>query len=221
MSELNSVVFSPLMRMNEVKRYSGTRLQEEESLSHHITDVSMMSYIVAKRLISNNDSIDIGSLLEKCLIHDLDEIATGDIPRNTKYAIPGMKVQLDEVSGIAIKKFSDSLLGFDDLYYKWSDAKSGKEGYILQMVDMLCVVRKASIEVEVYNNLSCLKVVTELCTHLSKMKDKLYTSNLFNTESVLFLNSLLDESIDHIETLKHNYADICERYNITKHILEV
>lgn len=218
MSEFNNIMFSPLMRTNEVKRYSGTKLFEEESLSQHITDISMMSYMIAKKLNTYGENIDIGLLLEKCLIHDIDEIVTGDLPRNTKYANPNIKKEMDALADLAIVKLTDSLHGMEDMYEVWSTAKQGKEGFIVKLADMLCVVRKALIEVELYNNLICLKVIQELGGHLTSLH---MVSNFSNEESSKFVAMLINEARKIIDELNKQYAPICEKYNITKNVLEV
>lgn len=219
--EFNSILFSPLMRTNEVKRYSGTRLQEDETLAQHITDMCMMSYIITKHLITYGEELDLGVILEKCIIHDLDELATGDMPRNTKYASENIKKELDAVAELAVRRYAMTHKGLDDLEGKWSNAKQGKEGFIIKLVDMLCVVRKAIIEIEVYGNLSCLKVTKELDSHLEHLGSQLMSNpKLEKPESIQFVNELISQSKDIIGDLNRKYAYISDEYNITKNILE-
>lgn len=219
--EFNSILFSPLMCTNEVKRYSGTRLQEEEPLSQHITDMCMMSYIIAKRLNAYGEELDTGLILEKCLVHDLDELATGDMPRNTKYATPNIKKELDEVAKLAVQRYESLHEGLDGLEDMWEHAKDGKEGFIVKLVDMLCVVRKAVIEIELYGNLSCLKVTKELDAHLSKLGTAIASSTrLTKPESIEFVKELVAQSKDIISDLNARYRYVSETYNVTKNILE-
>jgi 5'-deoxynucleotidase YfbR-like HD superfamily hydrolase len=219
--EFNSILFSPLMKTNEVKRYSGTKLSEEESLSQHITDMCMMSYIITKRLNYYGEDINTGEVLEKCLVHDLDELSTGDMPRNTKYANPDIKRTLDEVAKLSVQRYSESYKGMDDIVNIWENAKSDKSGFIVKLCDMLCVVRKASIEIEVYNNMCCLKVTKELVSHLDNLSSTLINSKVLEkSESVEFVNEMINKSKDLINDINSKYSLISSRYNITKNILE-
>ena len=218
--DFNSIIFSPIMRTNEVKRCSGTYLQEDESLAQHITDTLLMSYMIAKRLQKNGEEIDLGLLLEKGLLHDIDEIATGDIPHNTKYATDTIKSELDNVAKIAIQKFSKMDPSLEDLPEIWETAKDGKEGVILKLCDMLCVVRKAIVEIELYHNMLFLKVSKELTSNLVIYRDSLHLEELFEqSSSVEFIESIIDYSIYLIDSINLENMSVSEKYNITTNIL--
>ena len=218
---LRSLIFSPLMRSDEVARYSGTRLSSTETLGQHITDMSMMCYLMANKLTHLGETVDIGVLLEKCLIHDIDEISTGDLPRNTKYAMPEIKQYMDEVAELAVERYAD-MYDMPYLLDKWRHAKEGKEGLIVKVCDMLCVVRKAAIEVEVENNMSALRVTKELIRHIGDMintidpEDYGFTSN----EAKFYVKNILISAHDIIDEINIKYDEIAEKYNITKNIIE-
>ena len=216
----NDIIFSPLMRSNEVGRYSGIRLSSPESLGQHITDMCMMSYIIAHQLKNFGEEVDLGVLLEKCLIHDIDEISTGDLPRNTKYALPEIKKSLDRVADMAVQRYSDSY-NMPELLQKWREAKDGKEGFIVKVCDMLCCVRKAAIEVEVEGNMSALRVTKELVRHIRDMKENLNFEGTFDRErSVSFFRDLLEEAHRTISEINHKYWEVASKYKITMNIIE-
>ena len=221
MDNLKDLIFSPLMRSDEVERYSGTRLSSTETLGQHITDMSMMCYILAFKLKNLGEDIDIGVLLEKCLIHDIDEISTGDLPRNTKYALPEIKESLDRVAEMAVQGYAETY-GMSDLVDKWSTAKNGKEGLIVKICDMLCVVRKAAIEVEVESNMSALRVTKELIRHIDDMRRSVSPekSGLESAEACRYVNSLLSDAWSLIDDINKKYESIADEYNITKNIIE-
>ena len=68
MNEFVKLAFNPACRMNEVYRYSGTYQNDQESLAEHITDVSMMAYIIANHLNQYSENVDVGLLLQKSSI---------------------------------------------------------------------------------------------------------------------------------------------------------
>ena len=220
-NKLSDLIFSPLMRSDEVERYSGTRLSSTETLGQHVTDMSMMCYILAFKLKNLGEDIDVGVLLEKCLIHDIDEISTGDLPRNTKYALPEIKESLDKVAEMAVTGYAETY-DMPDLVEKWNTAKNGKEGLIVKICDMLCVVRKAAIEVEVESNMSALRVTKELVRHIDDMIKSISPedSGFTRIEAIEYIKSLLTDAWYLISNINRRYESIADEYNITKNIIE-
>ena len=218
--QLSNLIFSPLMRSDEVERYSGTKLSSPETLGQHITDMSMMCYLIANKLKSFGEEINVGLLLEKCLIHDIDEISTGDLPRNTKYAIPELKYYMDVVAKKAVEGYADTY-HMDDLVERWENAKEGKEGAIVKICDMLCVARKAVIEIEIEGNKAALRVTKELVRHIDDMNASIDYESIFDVPQARgYIGTLLVEAHDLIEYVNNKYEGLAEQYNITKNIIE-
>lgn len=218
------LAFNPLGRMNEIVRYSSVYQETSETLAEHITEVSMMSYLIVKeieKLTEGKEVFDVGSLLEKCLLHDADEVITGDIPRNTKYATVDTHKRLSEVAKDAVVMIENSL----DIEIKdtVNSAKDGKEGFILKVCDMLVVVKKAITEIELRGNLSFLKVVTELKGHLMRMTDTLNTEEsqrLFTDKrSLEYISNLVSQSKDEITTICVKYNHIIDKYMIYENVI--
>jgi 5'-deoxynucleotidase YfbR-like HD superfamily hydrolase len=225
MGEFINIAFSPILRMKEVERYSGVYQIDRETLSDHISDVCIMSYLIAKKLIRDfGEKIDIGSLLEKCIIHDMDEVLTGDVPRNTKYANSRIKSSMDEVATQSIKSLADDL-NYDDLVDKWKNSKKGKEGLILKITDMLDVAKKVISEIEFHNNLSFLKVVKELSHHLNQMQIALneehYKKDIgFTEDGSEWLYLVVSDASREIEAISDKYKSTIDRYKISENVLE-
>lgn len=212
------LAFNPVNRMNEVSRYSSVYQETNESLAEHVTEVMTMSYLIAENLINNYcESINLGDLLQKCLLHDIDEVITGDIPRNTKYANPYVHKELNCVAENAVKMIEDSLRV--PIYDVWSSAKENKEGKILKIVDMLCVVKKCITEIELRGNLTFLKVVTELETHLTHTLDNRSVYMEFNQKSSQYLRKLVSQAKDEITTIRVKYQDIINKYHIKENVI--
>lgn len=220
MVNFTTLAFNPMSRMNEVSRYSSVYQETNESLAEHITDVSVMSYLIAKTIQSNfTDDIDLGKLLEKCLLHDIDEVITGDVPRNTKYATDSVHDNLDQVASDAVDLI-EKYIGVRGICEVWDFAKEGKEGAILKIVDMLCVVKKSITEIELRGNLSFLKVVTELETHLTTMLscDEVYKR--FDDERTRkFLKNLVSQAKDETVTIRVKYQSVIDKYHIKENVI--
>ena len=229
--DFTTLAFNPLSRMNEIVRYSSVYQETNENLSEHITDVSVMAYLIAKhieKITDGKDKLDIGVLLEKCLFHDADEVITGDIPRNTKYATNAAHNELNKVADEAIDMVQ-SMLEID-LKSIWNSSKDGKEGLILKICDMLVVVKKAIVEIELRGNLSFLKVVTELEGHLTKMLERLRSgyesspfpddNSVFSDETITYLIDLVAQAKDEITTIRVKYNHIIKKYMIKENVIK-
>ena len=212
------LAFNPINRMNEVSRYSSVYQETNESLAEHVTEVMTMSYLIAADLQKNcKEILNLSDLLQKCLLHDVDEVITGDIPRNTKYATSLVHMELNSVAETAVKMIEESL-GVP-IYETWSSAKENKEGEILKIVDMLCVVKKCITEIELRGNLTFLKVVAELEVHLT---NTLYNNSIyeeFNKESSKYLRNLVSQAKDEITTIRVKYQDVINKYHIKESVI--
>lgn len=212
------LAFNPINRMNEVSRYSSVYQETNESLAEHVTEVMTMSYLIAADLQKNcKEILNLSDLLQKCLLHDIDEVITGDIPRNTKYATSLVHMELNSVAETAVRMIEKSL-GVS-IYETWSSAKENKEGEILKIVDMLCVVKKCITEIELRGNLTFLKVVTELEVHLT---NTLYNNSIyeeFNKESSKYLRNLVSQAKDEITTIRVKYQDVINKYHIKESVI--
>lgn len=217
-SEFKKLLFNPLCRMSEVKRYSGVHQESDETLSDHITDVCLISYLIYQTLTFKYGETDLnkGKLLEKALLHDIDEVLTGDIPRNTKYATKEVHSALNDIAVSAIAEIEESMTL--DLHDTWNNAKKEKEGLILKLADILCVVRKTLVEIELRGNKSFLKVADELRTHLLSILDS-YPFDTFNSGSSVYLQSVMSEACDEISYILKEYSGIRERFNLKDTVL--
>lgn len=217
--KFTDLAFLPLCRMNEVCRYSSVYQETNEKLSDHIVDVMMMSYILANKLSSDyGEDLDIGLLLEKCLIHDIDEVITGDIPRNTKYATDACHKELNIVAEKAIKLIeSDTGLILEDI---WSSAKEGKEGLLLSITDMFSVVKKCITEIELRGNYTFLKVVVELEAHLKDIIHYIGENETYNEDASKFLIDIISDAYVEIKRIHSKYKDYMTKYHIRENIIE-
>lgn len=213
----NELAFNPINRMNEVSRYSSVYQETDESLAEHITEVMTMSYLIAYEMASKyNEKISISSLLQKCLFHDIDEVITGDIPRNTKYATSEVHSELNKVAEGAVRLIEDSV--HIPIFEVWDTAKEGKEGKILKVVDMLCVVKKCITEINLRGNLSFLKVVSELEGHLSNtLNSSVYDE--FTEDAGAYLKSLVSQAKDEVTTIRVRYQDTITKYHIKENVI--
>ena len=219
-----SLAFNPLNKMNEVVRYSSVYQEYSETLAEHTTEVMMMSYLIARYVNQheNEDIFNTGILLEKGLLHDADEVLTGDIPRNTKYATHEVHKDLVYVAEEAIEMI-ESLIGGIQIKSIWDNAKEGPEGALIKIADMLVVVKKSVTEIELRGNLTFLKVVSELEGHLDKMTKKLpelcQTCKL-NDWTSQYLTDLVSQAKDEVVTIRVKYDHIIKKFSIRENVIK-
>ncbi len=203
-------IFHPMCRMSEIARYSGSYQETVENLAEHVTEVMMFSYMIALRLRDEgNEKIDFRVLLEKCLLHDIEEVVTGDIPRPTKYATKGVKRELFNLARASAK----SLLSPVE-YDIWFHAKTGKEGVILRIADYLAVAKKCIVEIDLRGNHSFLLVLKDVLT--MEFSDDLFDSCGFKQDSIKYLKGLLDDIFQELYRIYSNLENKVDRYRLSR-----
>lgn len=192
MSNLSQIVDNPILKSNRVIRYSGVYQAEPEALSEHVVSVMLISYLIANDLIDLGESIDLGKLLEKGLLHDIDEVLTGDIPRPTKYATKESKQILDNIARA-------SLCRIPKLPWRsvsvWDDAKDDTlEGFLVRLADMLDVYKKVRLEITKLNNYEFCVLAIETKTYFEEFDWISLATKIFHKEtSVNYIKDIVSE----------------------------
>ena len=209
----------PALHTDNAIRYSLMYQIKEESLADHIADVGVLSYLLTLRFNSYGENLNVGDVLEKVLLHDLDEVLTGDIPRSTKYYSDAGLNAMRGVALDAITKLAEGLPGSEGLVEKWKSAKQGKEGSVLVLSDMLCVARKVVTEVKILGNGYFLKVAYEMIDNLTELKKELESGELskFNEDSRAYINQLIHDAIGVMEELTCG-DDRLTRYGVINNV---
>lgn len=209
----------PALNTDNAIRYSLMYQIKEESLADHIADVGVLSYLLTLRFNSYGENLNVGDVLEKVILHDLDEVLTGDIPRSTKYYSDAGLNAMRGVALDAITKLAEGLPGSEGLVEKWKSAKQGKEGSVLVLSDMLCVARKVVTEVKILGNGYFLKVAYEMIDNLTELKKELESGELnkFNEDSRAYINQLIHDAIGVMEELTCG-DDRLTRYGVINNV---
>ena len=207
----------PLMNMNNIYRYSGVKMSEQESLSSHIVEVEVMGYMLIDTLINKyGEDLDYGIFLEKAFHHDLEESLTGDVSRPLKYRNEKVLHELKVVADLIAKNIYNKYFIDSERFYKiWCDSKEGKEGTIVKIVDMLVVASKAFKEVSLLNNNYFLKVVYEVNKYLSETIKKFKDDTPFNAEATKYLVDIMEEANSDLSKIWEERGSIASKFSIT------
>lgn len=179
-------------------RYSQTRLVNPESVLEHTGWVCMCSFFIGMELKEVGEKIDMGLLMSKAVIHDIEEVIVGDISNPTKYYSQKLTDEILELSGVAAYKLLDPFNSKDALMNIWVEAKWGKEGYIVALADKLAVVYKMQQEILGFGNSSVRFNMTKLPEALVRLRGDLAISEIENT---LLIHEVIDEALELCKTI--------------------
>jgi 5'-deoxynucleotidase YfbR-like HD superfamily hydrolase len=175
MSNLKNL-FNFISEYESVKRFSRNHLVRPENLVQHVGVVSTIcAYIVNKMTEEYGEELwtaqECCSLMMRVVVHDADEIVTGDIVRPTKYATPGIRRAIKE---LAAESMSNIIERFD-LPTRWEEdwrqAKEDNIGQVLKVADTLAVVLTCYREVTLYSNNQFRKVASESLKYIKELID--------------------------------------------------
>jgi 5'-deoxynucleotidase len=199
---------NPMMRATDIKRYSGTYISTDEDIMQHTAQISLLSYLIGLKLIELGENLDIGVLLEKSLLHDIDETLTGDVPRPVKYYNKIVLKNMKKMASDSVSLLCEGLLEFDhsDSKLRISNmietSKEGPEGLVVGIADILVVVYKSYEEIVLMNNKKFVKVLVDLRTYVHDLRSKLKSHKEELTSDKAY-TYLLELCIDAEEVVKY------------------
>lgn len=134
-----------------VNRFSTSRCIRPENVAEHSYFVCFYAWLLASAASARasftpeESSQLMRDVLEKTVLHDLEECRTGDIHRPFKYSHPQLKTALDDAAKIAVDQikarlFCTEAIG-DRLAYVWHTSKDHSlSGCIVRLADFLSVL---------------------------------------------------------------------------------
>ena len=175
------------------------RLTFPESVLEHTGMVAIVSMAIGTELLRiEPDCVKLGWILSRALVHDMDELITGDLPRPTKYSSPKATELFEELSRTGVDKVSRTMLkewpGFAAIL---SDvhkvAKEGREGLVVKLADQLAVVYMVWREVLMRGNHTLIRQAFTVSRQLDKTR-QLVKDNFIEGETTDFLYGLIYEA---------------------------
>lgn len=193
MLSIKEMLIGMPVRLRYVDRFSTCRVMKKESVAEHSFYVAFYSLMIAwwcetKAAMRLGSAVDLGLLFAKTLLHDIDEAATGDVPRFFKYSDATLKNHLDEVAQKGVyqiaKKLWDEASTIDRIESHWKNAKDDTtEGKILEFADFLSVLSYAAEEIR-SSNFTMREHLTSMVEYYEK----------FTTEDFNFIRPLVEEA---------------------------
>lgn len=202
--------FRLLQQFSSVNRYSRDRLIYPENDMEHTGFVAMWCYYMAidvKNLY--NVDIDFGKLLRGAIVHDIDEVLTGDVPRPTKYynkSINEAIKNLEKKSVKTIFNFLEHKTYYENVFEDWSNAKGNEniEQYIVKVADFMSVVYKVWLEVILLGNKSFIGVALEVLEVIQSIEHKETDDvNLYFVDIYRDAEEIITECVNSAEKVSH------------------
>jgi 5'-deoxynucleotidase YfbR-like HD superfamily hydrolase len=198
-------MFSMAQAMASLARFSQTRLMAPENVLQHTGFVALTSYFMGLELNSvartRSEAIPVSDLLARALVHDLEEIAVGDIARPTKYHSEETEAIFHKLKEIAIRKVVTDLhlpppcrtavLQTHEL------AKEGRAGFIVDLADKAAVLYKLWDECLLRNNHTVIKIAVGLQDgqFLPMLRERMQHLE-FNDEQAFYLHDVINSLME-------------------------
>lgn len=143
-------------QLRHVRRYTGCFLHHQESVAEHQWYVCLYALVIGLEAQQLGFEVDLGKLLQRAALHDVEEGVTGDFPRPFKYSDPALKAQLDQAAKRGFKRIFESLACSEQTretcYEIWDKAKAkDNEGWLLSFCDLLAFLEFTLQEVRAGN----------------------------------------------------------------------
>lgn len=196
-------LFSVAQGMSAIKRYSGLHLVHEESVMEHTGFVCLFVYSLSEEINTScyptitHSEINIGKALKKAVVHDVDEVITGDIPRPTKYYNKETIDVFSEIAHQGINNILDELkihpVAKNKILSDWYNSKKDREGLIVALADLASVVYKIWEEIILLGNKKLIRQAKEVNDNIKVFEREVQKTKLFASVQKLIIYKTIEQ----------------------------
>ncbi len=140
MSAIREVLYGEFRRVSHVWRYSALPVLNRENVAEHSWWTAVIAMTIATEI---GHAELIGDVAARGILHDIEEIGTGDLVREAKYFDEKMREDFRRVEVAFAERLFDKLgteVG-NEFWEIWSKAKlDGLAGQIVSLADLFCVI---------------------------------------------------------------------------------
>lgn len=180
--------------MSAINRFSQFRLVNPESVLEHTGMVAITTMVLCD-MIGAPERLQLEAL-RHALVHDVDEILTGDISNPTKYSSPESEMILAKVADVNMRKICEE---YDFPYHQaWDHNPNSSVHIIVKLADTIAVFYKAYQEIELFGNKSMKDAIQQLIPALMRR----HAQFIERFHSVLDVTDLCEDICETIRDLR-------------------
>ena len=173
-SVINHLVFSDVRRLNHIRRYSSYPIIRQENVAEHLFWVTYSSYMIALDLNSNySQQVNLELVMQKAMLHDLEESQTGDVVRTFKYHSPDTRSLMNQTAIGLISSFLEETTPTKVAKHMIATLKQSKdeslEGQIVSIADLLAVLTYGREEL-LLGNSKMLGILTSSLSYVESLQ---------------------------------------------------
>ncbi len=131
-------------RLAQIKRYHATPLHQNETVAEHSFYVAMIARSLCGLLEESGTKVNTLEVVDKALIHDIEEMFSGDIIQPFKHANPRLKKLIGELNTKFVEKAFEGLPKQMAAHFKnlWAEYHEGREleDKIVKVADILSLI---------------------------------------------------------------------------------
>lgn len=173
---IRELLTGDLNRLRYINRYSTSLVIHKENVAEHSYYVALGSMMICRWVKQNTaQRPNVSTVLQRAIVHDMDESRTGDFQRPFKYSDPDLQTMLERAAEAELvlavaPLFPNSPEFCEDVVHTWKSAKDDSlEGMIISFADYLSVISHLAAEVECAN-LSVLRHYETLQEYAQKFR---------------------------------------------------
>ena len=183
--------FSLASSLNGINRFSMFKLFHNETVLEHIGMVAMFCYLVGQEVNKlSPDYVNMSTLLSKAVVHDIDETATGDLARPTKYYSTTMRQEMARFEAAGVANIAN-MFAQPAIFELHRTAKEGREGYIVAIADFACAAHRCWEEVLIFGNHALVGPAYNMQALLPKFREQI-TNEMPNKIATFYADWLIE-----------------------------
>jgi 5'-deoxynucleotidase YfbR-like HD superfamily hydrolase len=207
-------LFGTLSGLSGTYRFSNAKLIHRESVLEHLGGVTLTCYFIWHEMLSRDpillEDVPLSEVLGKAIVHDVEELLMGDIPRTTKYSSTETLINFHLMEENAVAKIHQSLeINSRAMILDHYNAKKDLSGLIVKIADALAVVYKIHEEAVERGNRAMLSRATSIIDQLDHCSKEVQKTEL-SDDCKAFLKVVIAEAYDIVMRAEDSTAAIRE-----------
>lgn len=130
---------SNIRNLDKIIRFSTMARLKDETVAEHSFHAAFYAMMLADFEIKAGNKVDVEKVLRSALLHDVEEVVTGDVIHGFKYSDPELAEKMKRMGHEFFKKLLEDVPELSELYLKfWRESKDDSiEGKIVDAADKL------------------------------------------------------------------------------------